>query len=52
VAGAAPFPAPGADRLSLECQCNENAKIPAFCSALPEADHNEIIEAIRRLRQR
>jgi glucose/mannose-6-phosphate isomerase len=25
-----------------KCQCNENAKIPAFCSALPEADHNEI----------
>jgi glucose/mannose-6-phosphate isomerase len=25
-----------------KCQCNENAKIPAFSSALPEADHNEI----------
>jgi glucose/mannose-6-phosphate isomerase len=25
-----------------KCQCNENAKIPAFSSSLPEADHNEI----------
>jgi glucose/mannose-6-phosphate isomerase len=25
-----------------KCQMNENAKIPAFCSVLPEADHNEI----------
>jgi glucose/mannose-6-phosphate isomerase len=25
-----------------KCQLNENAKVPAFCSALPEADHNEI----------
>ena len=25
-----------------KCQINENAKLPAFASALPEADHNEI----------
>jgi glucose/mannose-6-phosphate isomerase len=25
-----------------KCQLNENAKVPAFWSALPEADHNEI----------
>jgi glucose/mannose-6-phosphate isomerase len=25
-----------------KCQLNENAKLPAFCSVLPEADHNEI----------
>jgi glucose/mannose-6-phosphate isomerase len=25
-----------------KCQCNENAKVPAFWSVLPEADHNEI----------
>jgi glucose/mannose-6-phosphate isomerase len=25
-----------------KCQINENAKLPAFCSELPEADHNEI----------
>jgi glucose/mannose-6-phosphate isomerase len=25
-----------------KCQLNENAKIPAFASVLPEADHNEI----------
>jgi glucose/mannose-6-phosphate isomerase len=25
-----------------KCQLNENAKVPAFCSVLPEADHNEI----------
>jgi glucose/mannose-6-phosphate isomerase len=25
-----------------KCQINENAKLPAFSSALPEADHNEI----------
>jgi glucose/mannose-6-phosphate isomerase len=25
-----------------KCQINENAKIPAFSSTLPEADHNEI----------
>jgi glucose/mannose-6-phosphate isomerase len=25
-----------------KCQINENAKIPAFSSVLPEADHNEI----------
>jgi glucose/mannose-6-phosphate isomerase len=25
-----------------KCQCNENAKVPAFSSVLPEADHNEI----------
>jgi glucose/mannose-6-phosphate isomerase len=25
-----------------KCQCNENAKMPAFCGALPEVDHNEV----------
>jgi glucose/mannose-6-phosphate isomerase len=25
-----------------KCQLNENAKVPAFCSVLPEANHNEI----------
>jgi glucose/mannose-6-phosphate isomerase len=25
-----------------KCQCNENAKVPAFWSLLPEADHNEV----------
>ncbi len=25
-----------------KAQANENAKLPAFCAALPEADHNEI----------
>jgi glucose/mannose-6-phosphate isomerase len=25
-----------------KCEINENAKRPAFCSVLPEADHNEI----------
>jgi glucose/mannose-6-phosphate isomerase len=25
-----------------KCQLNENAKVPAFASTLPEADHNEI----------
>jgi glucose/mannose-6-phosphate isomerase len=25
-----------------KCQLNENAKVPAFCSVLPEADHNEV----------
>lgn len=25
-----------------KCQLNENAKLPAFAAALPEADHNEI----------
>jgi glucose/mannose-6-phosphate isomerase len=25
-----------------KCQLNENAKVPAFASVLPEADHNEI----------
>src|SRR3712207_4277083 len=26
-----------------KAQCNENAKVPAFASALPELDHNEIV---------
>jgi glucose/mannose-6-phosphate isomerase len=26
-----------------KCQPNENAKLPAFSSELPEADHNEIV---------
>ena len=26
-----------------KCQLNENAEIPAFWSALPEADHNEVV---------
>jgi glucose/mannose-6-phosphate isomerase len=26
-----------------KCQFNENAEIPAFSSALPEADHNEVV---------
>jgi glucose/mannose-6-phosphate isomerase len=26
-----------------KCQFNENAEIPAFWSALPEADHNEVV---------
>jgi glucose/mannose-6-phosphate isomerase len=26
-----------------KCQLNENAKLPAFCAELPEADHNEIV---------
>ena len=26
-----------------KCQFNENAKVPAFASALPELDHNEVV---------
>ena len=26
-----------------KCQFNENAELPAFASALPEADHNEVV---------
>jgi hypothetical protein len=26
-----------------KCQFNENASLPAFCSVLPEADHNEVM---------
>ena len=26
-----------------KCQFNENAELPAFCSVLPEADHNEVV---------
>jgi glucose/mannose-6-phosphate isomerase len=26
-----------------KCQFNENTGIPAFCSTLPEADHNEVV---------
>ena len=26
-----------------KCQFNENTEIPAFASALPEADHNEVV---------
>jgi glucose/mannose-6-phosphate isomerase len=26
-----------------KCQFNENAEVPAFASALPEADHNEVV---------
>ena len=26
-----------------KCQFNENAALPAFASALPEADHNEVV---------
>ena len=26
-----------------KCQINENAKLPAFFSELPEVDHNEIV---------
>jgi glucose/mannose-6-phosphate isomerase len=26
-----------------KCQFNENAKVPSFSSALPEADHNEVV---------
>ena len=26
-----------------KCQVNENAKLPAFASELPELDHNEIV---------
>src|SRR5690606_33569230 len=26
-----------------KCQLNENAAVPAFCSLLPEADHNEVV---------
>jgi glucose/mannose-6-phosphate isomerase len=26
-----------------KCQFNENASMPAFCSVLPEADHNEVV---------
>jgi glucose/mannose-6-phosphate isomerase len=26
-----------------KCEVNENAKLPAFCHELPEADHNEIV---------
>lgn len=34
-----------------KCQFNENAQLPAFASALPELDHNEIVgwEAAREL---
>lgn len=34
-----------------KCQFNENAALPAFSSALPEADHNEVVgwEAAREL---
>jgi glucose/mannose-6-phosphate isomerase len=37
----------GSDHLSsvgyrAKCQVNENAKMPAFCSAIPESNHNEI----------
>jgi glucose/mannose-6-phosphate isomerase len=34
-----------------KCEFNENAELPAFASALPEADHNEIVgwEAAREL---
>jgi glucose/mannose-6-phosphate isomerase len=27
----------------LKCQLAENAKLPAICSELPEADHNEVV---------
>ncbi|CAN5462759.1 bifunctional phosphoglucose/phosphomannose isomerase [soil metagenome] len=27
----------------LKCQLNENAELPAFASALPELDHNEVV---------
>jgi glucose/mannose-6-phosphate isomerase len=26
-----------------KCEFNENAALPAFCSVLPEADHNEVV---------
>ncbi len=26
-----------------KCEFNENAEVPAFCSVLPEADHNEVV---------
>jgi glucose/mannose-6-phosphate isomerase len=34
-----------------KCQVNENSELPAFASALPEADHNELVgwEASREL---
>jgi glucose/mannose-6-phosphate isomerase len=34
-----------------KCQFNENAALPAFCSVLPEADHNEVVgwDAAREL---
>jgi glucose/mannose-6-phosphate isomerase len=32
----------GAVAYRWKCQCNENAKVPAFWSVLPEADHNEV----------
>ena len=30
-------------RYRWKCQFNENAELPAFASALPEADHNEVV---------
>ena len=35
-----------------KCQINENAGLPAFSSALPEADHNEVVGWPRRGRPR
>jgi len=40
VVAGAELTAPAAYR--WKCQLNENAKLPAFASALPEADHNEV----------
>jgi glucose/mannose-6-phosphate isomerase len=47
LAGAAPVVIHGADLTGpvarrWKTQLNENSKLPAFCSELPEADHNEI----------
>ena len=39
--GAEGFGAVAASR--WKAQCNENAKTPAFASALPELDHNEVV---------
>ena len=39
------MPAPSSRRRGYrwKCQFNENAKLPAFWSVLPEADHNEVV---------
>jgi glucose/mannose-6-phosphate isomerase len=39
--GCSPIAAVAATRLS--CQWNENAKLPAIASALPEANHNQVV---------
>lgn len=46
-------PAAHAAGLRWKAQLNENAKSPAYCAALPELDHNDIVgwETLRRRRE-